>query len=185
MRIVVLGWGSLYWDPRELRMSDGWHTDGPLLPVEFARISNQGRLTLVLSPKSQSIKVLWAEMNTMTVQQAIENLRQRERVSKNDIGCLDVRDLRNNHSDVIPEVLAVTKEWAESKNIEAVIWTDLPPNFSEVTGMDYSEDNVITYLRNLSDGRDAQEYVRKAPPQVRTRMRKVIEERLGWTSIEQ
>jgi hypothetical protein len=48
MKIAVLGWGSLIWQPRELRISlPIWKTDGPELPVEFARVSMDGRLTLV------------------------------------------------------------------------------------------------------------------------------------------
>ena len=46
MKIAVLGWGSLIWDPKELDANNEWNNDGPFLPIEFARISNNGRLTL-------------------------------------------------------------------------------------------------------------------------------------------
>ncbi len=80
MTIVVLGWGSLCWDPRKLRIADGWHDDGPHLPVEFARMSSDGRLTLVLFERAeqQNVQVLWAKMNTTTLNEAIDSLRERE-----------------------------------------------------------------------------------------------------------
>ena len=38
--IVVLGWGSLVWNPGDLMLKDGvWHEDGPPLPLEFSRVS--------------------------------------------------------------------------------------------------------------------------------------------------
>ncbi len=57
MTIVVLGWGSLYWAPRELRIRDGWQADGPHLPVEFVRVSSDGRLTLVLFEEAEAVQV--------------------------------------------------------------------------------------------------------------------------------
>lgn len=48
MAIAILGWGSLIWCPGNLRIRGPWRHDGPVLPIEFARISADGRLTLVV-----------------------------------------------------------------------------------------------------------------------------------------
>ncbi len=50
MKIAILGWGSLLWQPKDLQFDKGigWSENGPMLPVEFARISKDGRLTLVI-----------------------------------------------------------------------------------------------------------------------------------------
>ncbi len=59
MKIAVLGWELLIWDPRQLSIKQGeWFTDGLFLPVEFAHISNNGRLTLVIYNEAKPIQVL-------------------------------------------------------------------------------------------------------------------------------
>jgi len=60
MNIAVIGWGSIIWSTRVLRVRTRWNIDGPFLPVEFARISNDGRLTLVLCPGNEGQRTYWA-----------------------------------------------------------------------------------------------------------------------------
>jgi hypothetical protein len=78
MKIAFLGWGSLIFCPRDLRIREGWHRDGVYLPLEFARISRNGRLTLVLYKNADRVQVLWAYADVNSLVEAIENLRQRE-----------------------------------------------------------------------------------------------------------
>jgi len=47
-KIAVIAWGSLVWDKRSLRIADKFECTGPRLPIEFCRISGDGRLTLVI-----------------------------------------------------------------------------------------------------------------------------------------
>jgi hypothetical protein len=61
MKIAVIGWGSLIWCPGSLRIQTAWHNDGPSLPIEFARILKDGRLTLVIRPGSVHQNVLGGE----------------------------------------------------------------------------------------------------------------------------
>ncbi len=181
-RIAVLGWGSLIWDPRKLRISGDWFDDGPFLPVEFARVSQDGRLTLVLFPDAERVQVPWINAGTDNLEVAIENLRQREGTTTERIGFVDLVGDRRKCA-VIPNLAGDIEEWARDKDIGAVVWTDLHPYFEEPPGTEFTEENVVRYLENLSDdaGRSAEEYVRKAPPQIKTRIRLVIEKRLGWT----
>ena len=94
MKIVFLGWGSLIWDPRNLRIrkEKEWYSDGPFLPIEFARISKDKRLTLVLSPNVDRVQVLWAYTDINELEEAIENLRQREGTTKNRIGFVSINE---------------------------------------------------------------------------------------------
>src|ERR1700722_18672522 len=48
VKSVVLAWGSLVWDPRDLQTAGKFVANGPLLPIEFCRISADGRLTLAI-----------------------------------------------------------------------------------------------------------------------------------------
>ena len=188
MRIVVLGWGSLCWERRRLRIRGDWHSDGPRLPIEFARVSKsrQGALTLVLLPRSRRVQVLWADMSLTSVDEAIENLVQQEQVPNSEsIGCVDLYEPNNNNCQTLRSALPVIKKWAKRKQFDAVIWTDLPTNFLERTGTKFNADNVVAYLASLDNdgGVRAEEYVRRAPHQIRTRMRNTIENRLGWKQL--
>ncbi len=52
-KIGIIGWGSLIWDPRGLPIKCKWHKNGPELPIEFSRISQDGRLTLVIDKNTR------------------------------------------------------------------------------------------------------------------------------------
>jgi len=82
MLIACLGWGSLVWDPCGLPVQRKWFEDGPLLPIEFARRSLDGRLTLVIVPlgKGLMVRSLWTLFTVHTVHDAREALRRREGV---------------------------------------------------------------------------------------------------------
>lgn len=57
--IAILGWGSLLWRPESLAMTSAWNPDGPLLPLEFARLSGNNTLTLVIHPASPPQQTYW------------------------------------------------------------------------------------------------------------------------------
>ncbi len=48
--IAVIAWGSLIWNPADLELASRWHKDGPVLPIEFARMSKNGAASLVVTP---------------------------------------------------------------------------------------------------------------------------------------
>lgn len=81
--IACLRWGSLVWNPRALPVLETWFLDGPLLPIEFARQSSDGRLTLVLVPGYVArVRSLWALFSVAGLEEAREALRERERIPK-------------------------------------------------------------------------------------------------------
>jgi len=179
MKIAFLGWGSLIWNPRELRISGIWEKDGPCLPIEFARVSKDRRLTLVLHPGVSRVKTLWARATCKDVQEAIHNLAEREGTTEENIGFLSIPD-ENSRCNVVKSVLPTIKLWTKQKQLDAVVWTDFPSNFKK-----YSPENALKHLRKL-DGKDlsnAEAYVRKAPQQIRTNLRTLLEKELGWTCI--
>ena len=79
--IVYLAWGSLYWNPDTLPI-EHWVHSSLELPLEFSRISDQGkgRLTLVIDTiNGQNNKVWYAPSKLSNVNQAINALKDRER----------------------------------------------------------------------------------------------------------
>lgn len=181
MKIAVLGWGSLIWNKKSLIVQDeDWAVDGPKLPIEFARISIDGRLTLVIHPDSQAVQVLWNIMAYTVLTSAKENLKVREGSQLSGIGFVDLINESNQNGD--EGICKTIKEWAYSKDLDAVIWTNLEANFKEKTGFDFAPENVLNYLTNLKEEskRIAKEYIVKAPKQIRNEMRLYIEKNLGW-----
>jgi len=179
MDITVLGWGSLIWSPRNLKIAGEWYSDGPILPVEFSRVSQDGRLTLVLYPGAEPVQVLWARSNCSSLEDAVADLADREGTTKHKIGYLSFFDglFRCNAA---PGVLEIIQKWGESGGFDAVIWTDLPSNFAQKTKMSFNSDNAVSYLSALEGDsfQKAIEYITKAPKQVSTPTRKRIEEAL-------
>ena len=183
MPIACLAWGSLVWDPRELPVRREWFADGPLLPIEFARISCDDRVTLVLLDKAPVVRSLWALMSVSELQLAKEALADREGMTGNDkTKHIGYWSMDHNSDGAAVEEIA---EWANRVGIEAVIWTALPPTF----GDEYSpglSDKVIDHLRSLSHEKrqNAERYVRRAPRQIDTEVRRRIERELGWLPMD-
>lgn len=182
MKIACLGWGSLIWDPGELNIKRKWFEDGPFVPVEFSRKSNNDRITLVVASEAEPVRVLWALMDINDVASAKENLRKREGVLEKNIS----RDIGVWEKDdgVDPEKIPGLSEWATQKGLDAVIWTSLSHKNPNSNKGEYpSEDDVIEYLKSLRGNvrEVAEEYIRKAPAQIDTKYRRAIEAELGWT----
>ena len=177
MKIAVLGWGSLIWLPKSLKIIENqWYEDGPHLPVEFARISGDGRLTLVIKPGWQDVSVLYAISNFDIVDTAVENLADREGSPISRIGYIDFLNQKHQIRPANRGLLPVLQAWRKEKNFDAVIWTDLPPNFKDKTKTDFTLNNISSYFKGLSQDvfSVAKEYVENTPQQVETTFRSEI-----------
>lgn len=183
MKIAILGWGSLIWDPRELEICGSWQKDGPLLPIEFARVSGDGRLTLVLDSKAVNVQTLWVLSSCTDLSKARKSLATREGTSEENIGYVSIPG-NDRQCRIGSDVLVKIEEWARSKEIDATIWTDLKANFEEKAKMPFNGGNVVKYLKGLETRTwcKAEEYVRRTPKQITTRIRTKLEEELGWNS---
>ena len=182
--IACIAWGSLVWDPRELPCVPPWRDDGPLLPVEFARESADRRITLVICDGVPTVRCSWSPLTATTLSDARRALGLRE-FGRPDAPGIDrcigwwdraTDDARGRQADVIAA-------WAASHDLSGVVWTDLPPRFGGVEGRVPAVDQVLTHLRALpADARQrAETYVRRAPVQTDTLVRRRIAAELGWT----
>jgi hypothetical protein len=181
--IACIGWGSLIWDMRDLDVGANWRAGGPLLPVEFARQSSDGRITLVLVGGFAPVPTLWSGFNTGDLATARESLRQREGVPRSRAGDLIAHWHRGENPVAEPD--ATISAWAAGMDLEATVWTNLPPQFGGIDGRVPTENEVVAYLRALQGEKRAaaEEYVRRAPRQIGTAYRRAIERALGWTPI--
>ena len=179
MTIACLGWGSLVWNPGALPVSGGWRTDGPALPVEFARQSANGRITLVIADNAEPVPVLWCILDVSSLAQARQALAKREGIKPANIQ-RSVGVWSSAFSSDRLETGQIGK-WAVTAGLTGVVWTALKPRFGGKSEKP-SGDQIIDYLNNLDPQtkRLAEEYVRYAPPQIRTAHRERIEHDLGW-----
>ncbi len=185
MKIACLGWGSLIWAPGILPIRRGWFSDGPLLPVEFARESGDRRITLVLANVDHRVRTLWALMSVDTLYLAKSALAAREGISDNNICCsVGYWDAESNlsHGECATEIGG----WAEKLGLDAVVWTNLKVGFKDKREQLPQYQEVLGHLRSLSHEERivAEEYVRKAPTQIDTEYRRNLERDMGWTPIE-
>lgn len=175
MTIACLGWGSLVWDPRDLPVIGDWRTDGPKLPLEFARESTDGRITLVIVEQVPPVQTLWAELDVPEIAQAVQALYDREGVEW--IGSIGRWPLDRRPHRFAAEI----GYWAERMGLAAVVWTDLKAGMRSDRKSVPTLNQVTWHLTALSgEAREkAAEYIRKAPAQIATPYRPALETLLG------
>ena len=181
MRIACLAWGSLLWKTGPLRLASGWKDDGPVLPIELARVGDKGELSTVVLEGAAPQKTWWALLQDEDLAVARESLRLREAIDPKHpewVGSLPaVAD------DAHPCASEIARWLERQPCIDAVVWTALPPRHLDIEGRVPSLDEAIRYLDQLEgETREhAEDYIRQIPPSLATAYRQGIERRLGWT----
>lgn len=182
MNIAILGWGSLIWNNDGLTIVGRWQNGGPILPIEFSRISMNGRLTLVIDERNGAdVTTLYARSGCDNLNDAIENLIERECISisnKYKIGFFNMTNntecewSRSHHPTACDRI----KAWAQEHNCEAVIWTALSSNFEEKRGEPFSTVAALRYVNGLAIEvkHRALEYIQNAPHEVDTPFRRLV-----------
>ncbi len=177
MSAVILGWGSLIWDPRDLEqcLVGPWRTGGPVLPIEFARISGDGRLTLVVDlAAGVPVPTRFVESSRQQSEATVADLRAREQTSIKYIGYVSRQNgTRHGREE---RVVRAIEDWADKVAVDGVVWTDLPANFCKRCGAEFSAQAAVDYLMSLKDParEKALEYIAKAPPEVDTPVRRLL-----------
>ena len=175
MKIAILGWGSLIWQPKDLKFDEnmGWKKNGPVLPIEFARISKDGRLTLVITPNGTEVTTLYSVSSFDNLDLAVLNLKKREGTNEKYIGSYNKS--KDEFSPIEFPYKDNIKNWIQTSDFDAVIWTNLPEklNLENMTKTEKDPDGRINYLQNLkgSESALAEEYIRNTPKQIATKYR--------------
>jgi hypothetical protein len=175
MKIAILGWGSLTWRPGVLPLATEWRKGGPLLPLEFSRISRSrgGALTVVIDPAhGAQVATRFATSQRSDLGDAIEDLRNREHTELERIGYVDLEE-QCQICRVFPEAAQSIGQWGKRNGFAAVVWTDLPTNFTEKRGGAFSVAEAVRYLMSLREPSAgmAREYLLRAPLEIATPLR--------------
>jgi hypothetical protein len=183
MRIACLAWGSLLWKPGALKLATPWTAGGPALPLEFARDSDDSdELAIVLYEDAPLMPTYYAVLDTGDLTAARAMLAQREKIDADQpqwIGSIPA--VHGAQSD------ARIAAWLEKQDVDAVVWTALPPKFNGVEGRAPTAEQALAHLAALPpDVREhAEDYIRRVPAAIRTPYRGRFEEELGWTPREE
>jgi len=191
-RTAILGWGSLLWDRRGLQIKEPWNRDGPKLPIEFARTSGLNArqknppppyLSLVVYPNAEKIVTYWTLSLLTDLASARENLKETEGCPLAKIAFLPSNQAWSRVAGVDDTI----RDWLAGKSNEvgAVLWTNLEWKLEDRT--QFTSQDAISWIDTelRKKGRDwrAEEYVRKAPSQTDTPVRRMLRTQFGWTDI--
>jgi hypothetical protein len=140
------------------------------------------RLIPVIDPEHGTpVATLYARSRRNDLDAAIHDLMKAEGATNpKRIGFVDVRESKHR-SRISPPLAEVVKEWARAHEFDAVIWTELPSNFKDHTGRDFSPETAVKYLGELPKVlvEQAREYVDRAPKEIETPLRAKLREE-GW-----
>ena len=186
MKIACIAWGSLIWEPGPLRLASDWRPDGPMLPLEFVRDSDDSdELALVLHEPAPPQPTRWALLDTADLGEAREMLRAREKIRPEWpqwVGSLPDPVPPGLPAPTPAAVVADIAAWMRARDVEAAVWTALRAKFAGVSERAPSAHEALTLLSGLEveTRANAEEYVRRIPAEIRTLYRGLIENRLGW-----
>ncbi|MCI0559420.1 MAG: hypothetical protein MN733_13070 [Nitrososphaera sp.] len=183
MRIAIIGWGSLIWCNKNLHVKLPWRKDGPHLPIEFTRKSGDSRLTLVLAAGATQQPTLWALSDCQTLEEAREDLQQREGTSERcNIGICGkgIDSPAYFGSDVI-------SAWCTTNDFDGAVWTALRAKDPKGQNRLMSPEEALAYVQSLKEDekawKRAKEYVQLAPTQIDTPTRRLLRDRLQWENL--
>jgi len=186
MKIAILSWGSLIKTgiTRGLNIRGEFLTGGPMLPIEFSRISQSGErtgcLTVVIDEKNGvHVPTQYAVSAHQHLDWALSNLRFVESITlKYSVGYVNLISgtergwARENQ----PYSVDLIKSWAQRNHFDAVIWTGLLSNFEKVTQIPFTVQSAVNYIDGLSPQlKDkALDYIKNVPIEIITPVRSVL-----------
>lgn len=185
---AIIGWGSLIWDLDNLapHVRGEWAMGhGPVLPMEFTRISPKRKLGLVVC--LDPVHGVGCTTNAIAsvrggIAEAIADLARRERAPEERIGAVCLGTGHENGSS--GEIVALVAEWCGQRGLKGAVWTDLPSNFHEHRNEPFSIDRALAYLTTLTGESldEAVRYIENAPTATDTPLRRRLAAEDWWQS---
>jgi len=186
MRIAILSWGSLIrtGEARGLAINGEWNAAGPVLPIEFSRISQSGDrtgcLTLVIDEQNGvNTPTFYAVSSHNNLDWALSNLRFIENITlKYSVGYINLinHTERGWAREKTPISCDIITEWARRNSFDAVIWTSLLSNFEKALNIPFTVQSAVSYINSLSPQLKAKamQYVNNSPATVVTPVRTAL-----------
>ena len=139
------------------------------MPVEFSRVSKNGRVTLVVDSAARPVPTLWTLLATENLEAGIAQLAAREEVER--LGAIG----RWPNAEKNPAHHTIA-DWAQEKAVDGVVWTALKPGLQGARGVRPSLGDILGHIGTLKGcaREKATEYVRRAPEQIATEWREAI-----------
>ena len=190
MSIAIIAYGSLIWDEENLteHITGGWvRGKGPMLPVEFSRVSPKRKQALVLVVDEAALAPVPTSVTTsrrQSIHEAAHDLARRERAPVEAIGMaeLGARAVRNCPAGVG----RIVNGWLEAQEkYRAAVWTNLPGNFSQAAGEDFSHEAGLRWLKGLGPEslEEAWRYIILAPEETDTPFRRFLARDDWWRGL--
>lgn len=137
---------------------------------------------MVITPNGTEVPTLYAVSSFDSLNLAVLNLKKREGTNEKYIGSYNKS--KDEFSPIEFPYKDNIKNWIQTSDFDAVIWTNLPEklNLENMTKTEKDPDGRINYLQNLkgSESALAEEYIRNTPKQIATKYRTQIIKTLGW-----
>ncbi|MEM9144562.1 MAG: hypothetical protein AAGC57_00080 [Pseudomonadota bacterium] len=186
MHYAVIGWGSLIWDLDDLasKVEGPWQRGaGPVLPLEFSRISAKRKQSLVLvisRAHGDPCPTHVIASQRQTLPDVVRDLAERERTAPDRIGAVCLKDQVSQSA--LPTVSNAVADWCRANGWQGAVWTDLPENFAEIAGQAFSVDAAVAYVRRLPEPNldEAVQYIERAPRQTNTPVRRRLAQDPWW-----
>lgn len=155
MKIAILAWGSLLWNDKQLKLESNWQKSSIKLPLNFSRISDKGkgRLTLVVDQYGTNNNIYFGITKIQDLNVAINALKTREKTVKKFIGYINLKNNTYRTTNLNNHQLQTIQNWAINNKLDAVIWTDIPPNFQEIMGEPFSVKSAMGYINSQKKDR--------------------------------
>lgn len=165
-------------------MAGRFRPDGPDLPIEFSRVSVDGRVTLVIDSSADAIRTWWVPLDVGSLDEAVMGLGIREKIAPAMRSAQVGRLCRHDPEPPAPSAIVHTiADWLRKRPLDAVVWTALPPRGPDGGPGRPDFACLLGHLESLRGAARtrAEEYIRRAPGTVRTPHRRGFERALGWT----
>lgn len=181
-KIAIIGFDCMVKSPKNLKGSIGkWESGGPALPIEFTRISGDGRLTPVIDKNGTEIKTVFSKFKYDNLNRAILEVAKRQGITNNNkVGYIDLKNSLVNGDcyERCPEACQKIAEWAKQKGFSAVVWNGLGRKFKDAIGVTYSPNNAMQYLKSLNRTKKSKaiKYIKSLPKYISTTFREVFNE---------